>query len=557
MVADAAARAVAPDAREPEREAALAVIAHLSGTESNYKARIALERVASSTTVATDVRGDAALLARMMSADEGTESGARVDRKLGVVESLSILGPVRDTGGGLDTHDGPEDAKAFFAPGERYSWGAYDVAWRAVPSPYATASGVPLDLFVSPRKESCTWVATWLTVDKPQPLVLRVASTGQVRVVFDGANVVRDEHVHALARFDRVAGRVDAEAGGHLFAAKVCSGAPDDDGRVRLRVTDANGGWPAGVTAGPWTGALHPKKVKSSALPTPLERALEPTSKDAEARLDAGILQTLGGADDLRSPRASGLLVSLVDGGLDLDRVAMAAWVAPSGANRSAWLNRVRQGSDAPARAFAERRLVERHLDAGLADWAMASLRGAGIDQAPDAEAALLAARVEMALGTDALRVRALHRLEQAADSLGDAAPDLLLQWLTQVGAGLDPQRTRATWEKIAQRAIPGGDYVRAVGSADGRAAVVAAAKRAFAGGLENADDALEAAQAVAQAGAHEEARALFEELGRWSPNRSGVWTGVAQEVGGNAGRRDERRVDHGGVATGKGARSR
>src|SRR5712691_9839742 len=72
-----------------------------------------------------------------------------------------------------------------------------------------------------------------------------------------------------------------------------------------------------------------------------------------------------------RPPRA------LVDGGLDADHLAMAAWIAPSGANQSAWLHRAREGADARTQAFVDRRSVERHLQAGLADWAMATLRGA------------------------------------------------------------------------------------------------------------------------------------------------------------------------------------
>jgi hypothetical protein len=532
MVDDAVARALAADSTEADREASLAVIAALSGTASNDKARLALEKIAAGGAVQPDVQGDAALLARMMAADEGTESGTRADRARGVVDRVSLLGPFRDTGGGLDTRDGPEDAKAFFAPEERYSWGAYDVTWRPVPRAYATASGVPLDLFVSPRKESCTWAATWLTVSKPQPLVLRVASTSQVRLVFDGVNVGRDDNLHAMAHVDRLAARVQADKGGHLFAAKVCSGALDDDGRVRLRVTDEKGAWPEGVTAGTWTKATPAKTVTTRPVPTPLQRALEPAGADIDARLDAAILRTLGGADDLRSPRASGLLVALADGGLGGDRLALAAWIAPSGANRSAWLYKVQRGDDAAARDFVERRLVERHLDAQLADWAMAALQGAKLDQAKDGEAALLSARVEMTLGTEPLRIRALRRLEAAADALGDAAPDVLLRSLASLASGLDPHRARATWDVIASRGTPGGDYVHAVATSAGKDAVVAAATRAFeAGGLEDADDAIEVAQAVAQSGAHLEARAFYERLARWAPNRPNVWTGLAQEI--------------------------
>ncbi len=76
---------------------------------------------------------------------------------------------------------------------------------------------------------------------------------------------------------------------------------------------------------------------------------------------------------------------------------------------------RANPGVDARTHAFVERRLVERHVEAGLADWAIAALRGAKIDAASDAEAVLLASQVERALGTDALRVRAMHRLEAAS----------------------------------------------------------------------------------------------------------------------------------------------
>ena len=52
-------------------------------------------------------------MARSLSGDEGSEVAAREDAKLGVVDALALLGPFRDTGGGLDAHDGPE------ATGER------------------------------------------------------------------------------------------------------------------------------------------------------------------------------------------------------------------------------------------------------------------------------------------------------------------------------------------------------------------------------------------------------------------------------------------------------
>ncbi len=157
----------------------------------------------------------------------------------GLVKSLAILGPFQDTGGGLMRLEGPE------APGERwndtrarYAWGVYDVAWRRVLPASVTARGVPLDLYISPRSESCTILASRVTLPATRPVVLHVAAAGAVRVIWDGADVVASEDVHPNLVLDRIAARIDAAAGDHLVAVKVCSAAVGDDGRVRLRFTD-------------------------------------------------------------------------------------------------------------------------------------------------------------------------------------------------------------------------------------------------------------------------------------------------------------------------------
>jgi hypothetical protein len=538
MIDDARTRAAGPDRTEHGRMAALATITALASRATNDRAREALGGLASSLADSPDVKAEAALLARMLSPDEGTEPGARADHALGVVEALSVLGPFRDTGGGLDAHDGPEGDRAPFDSAGRYAWGSYDVAWREVPRAFAQASGTALDVFVFPRKESCTWIATSLRVAKATPLVLRVASTGQVRLVLDGADVARDEAVHASLRFDRLAVRVDASPGTHLLAAKVCTGALDDDGQVRLRVTDEAGAWPEGVTEAAWTSSgIHPGRRPSlRALSTPLARSIKRGDGDVDARLDAAILRTLGGADDLRSPRAPGLLAALAESGLDPDRLATAAWIAPLGADRSSWLHRAREQGDASTRGFAQRRLVERHAQAGMADWAMATLRGAKVDDARDPEAGLLASQVDLALGTDALRVRALRRLQALADAAPDKVPDAVLQQLARTAEGLAPDVEVRAREQLAVRGYRGAQRVRALASAKGREAAVAAARLAFAGGIDDAADAIAVAQTIAKTGAHDEARALYEQLSRWAPNRAPVWAGLAQEIGATSG---------------------
>ena len=510
LAAMAVVDAIAPRATEGQGEAALGALAASARTLG----------------LAPDVRDDALLLARALAADEGTNPGAAADHALGVVTALSILGPFRDTGGGLDAHDGPESRQAGatpFAPTARYSWGTVEVAWRQVPRGFAQASGTPLNLFVSPRKESCAWVATHLSFSGKQSVRVYAASTGQVRLVLDGVDVARDDDVHESLRFDRIGGKVDVEAGDHLLAAKVCTGALDDDGQVRLRVTDDAGAWPAGVTeSANLTGAWRPKKPAVHPMPTALSRAIARPGDDVDARLDASILRTLGGADDLRSPRAPGLLAALAEGTLDADRLAMAAWIAPE-----------RREPQRVAEPRARARATRAPGPSSPGAWSSgtstrtwptgrcAALPEADIDQARDGEAALLSAQVDVALGIDSLRIRA----DAPARGRGARRP--------QDGArSRCSSRWRSLSESVAQRGVVGPrpaarraasaapNRVRVVAHTGDRDALLAAAKAAFAGGLADADDAIEVARDLAAAGAHDEARALFEQAAAWAPNR-------------------------------------
>jgi hypothetical protein len=534
MLDDAAARALASDTPLHGQLAALAIMGTLARQADAGRAEAALEQLVAGPKMGTDVRGQAALLARMLASDSGSESGGLADAKLGVLRDVAILGPFRDTGGGLDAHDGPEAAGGSFADlGARYSWGTYEVAWRAVPPAFATAKGVPLDMFVFPRTESCTWLATSLKVTARQKVVVSLASTGQARLLFDETDVGRDDAVHKSARFDRLAARVQVEAGEHLLAAKVCSGAIDDDGRVRLRITDDRGEWPKGVTA---TANLsrpssHGKRVAFEPIATSLAAVLHAPKGDVDEGLDAAVIRALGGADDLRSPRAPGMLAALADDGLDARRLAMAAWVSPSGANRSAWLNRARGDASlgAKERAFVDRRLVEGRIAAGLADWAMATLRAAKLDLAGDPEAVLLLARVEVALGVDALRLGALRRLKALASGTPNV-PTAALETLAQLAGSYDPALSTDVRQRLAERGELGEAHVASMMSR-GSAAAVEAAKRAFAGATDDADEALAVADSIVKTGAHEDARALFEQLSRWAPNRASVWAGLAHET--------------------------
>ncbi len=528
-----AAKARAMVASESEAVAAIATILALSDRTEYGRAQKALEEIATKAASGADVRGEAALAARMLAADAGTDAGATADRKLGVATDVAVLGPFRDTGGGLEAKDGPE-AGAFSDMKARYAWGTVDVAWRAVPRAFATAAGVPLDVFVHPRKESCSWIATKVTIDKAQTIVVRLAATGQARLAFDGVELGRSKDVHASARLDRIAARVDATAGAHVVAAKVCAGALADDGRVRIRFTDTTGAPLALATSSDLADTRATTKGKPTAVVTSLGRALAATGA-IDQQLASAVARTLGGADDLASPRAPGLLATITrTPGLDADRLAMAAWIAPPGANRSGWLGmaraRAKETNDPKTGAFIERRLIAQHLESRLADWAMAARRAIKLDAATDAEAILIAARVDQALATDAQRLAARRSLA-AFVARTPTAPSVVVRELAQVSVSFDPAAVLAARETLAKRGETGAAWTDAR-STRGKDAVVEAARASFdGGGLDGADEAIATARSVARAGAHEAARDLYARLVRWAPNRAETWAGLADEI--------------------------
>jgi hypothetical protein len=534
-------RALAPKASEADAVAALTVIATLSDRTSNGVAERALGEIAAASSLSAEVRGEAAALARTLAADEGTASGVEKARGVGIVPDVSVLGPFRDTGGGLEAHDGPEQAKsaaAFGDPKTFYSWGTVEVAWRAAPPTFAQARGVPLDMFVHPRKESCTFVASKVTLAAATPIVVRLAAGGQARLVFDGVDVGKSDDVHGSARLDRIAAQVEASAGPHILAAKVCTGALEDSGRVRLRVTDAKHA-PLRIQS---TSDLALKAgetiawgtAKTTKLTTPLLRSI--SGKGApDALLTAAIIRTLGGADDLKSPRAAGQLDALLQSkDLDPDRIAMAAWVTPSGANKSGRLYRARQAAvkagDTVTQAFVDRRLVEQHLETDMPDWAVASLRGTKLDTKKDDDAILLAARTYRALRVDALAIQAMRDLAATFR----AGPQRVANSLLVDLAGLARSHDTKTWmtvtEELARRGIRGEVLVDAMGSR-GKDEVVKSAQDAFAGGMDDADEALSVAKHVTDAGAHDVAALLYRATARWAPNRPEAWAGLAREL--------------------------
>ncbi len=288
----------------------------------------------------------------------------------GIVHTVAILGPFQDTGGGVKRHEGPEaEGQTFTDAKATYSWGVYEVGWERSLPDTAMAEGIPLDLYISPRQEVCTYLATKVTLaDNAGPIVVHVAATGSLRLSWDGATIGTDEDVYQRAIVDRMAAKIEPETGAHLLSLKVCSGTQGDDGRVRIRFTDAankgvafnassdlsgipderarsNDPPDAATTsakpakpAGPAKKA-PPSRGKVERVKTPLEIALDVgAAPSKEQALEAAVVRTLGGADDLRSPRAPGLL----------DRASRATLRRPRTSSRS------RAGFRASARTEAD-----------------------------------------------------------------------------------------------------------------------------------------------------------------------------------------------------------
>ena len=185
-------RATAKGATEADQIAALSVIASMSDHATEGVAEQSFTSIASATS--GEVKGAATVFARAHANDEGTAAGVAKAQAAGIVTDLAIVGPFRDTGGGLDAHDGPEAPKtaAGFADQKaQYSWGSVEVVWRPVPPTFAQARGVPLDMFIHPRKESCSFVATKIKLDAAKRIVVSLAASGQARLVFDGVDVAK------------------------------------------------------------------------------------------------------------------------------------------------------------------------------------------------------------------------------------------------------------------------------------------------------------------------------------------------------------------------------
>jgi hypothetical protein len=550
--------------------AALLVAAALDERTTQGKVRAGLRAIsATNSPVADDARWLAALLtpspagplwggSKSIAYDTGADP-------TGLVRSFAILGPFGDKGSGLAEREGPEaPGQRFTDPSARYAGGVFDVSWRRTLPASSTARGVPLDLYIHPRAESCTYLASKVTLpvkDKgPMPVVLHVASTGKVRLLWDGADVAESDEVHRRLVVDRMAVRIEATPGPHLVAVKVCSSAVPDEGRVRLRFTD-EARRPVAVTSSsdlsmpkpveavatkdgkkPAAAKPAPAKTAGKAAPpkglkrvqTALEKGLLLGDKSgAAAALRASILLTLGGADDTRSPRAPGLLeISLGTRETPPDMLAVAGWISPFGSDRTKRLNlAVEQGRaarDAAAVAFAQRRLFESSSASRYADWALARVREEPLASATDLEARLLKTAARGGMGAAGAHKPERDELLAMTAELRGRAPIAVWMQLAEAARN-DPQTSITAARKLAELRPDARDshYVgtfRAQGGAElERAAAESVVHQ------KNADELVSMGRLLMEAGRSAWAREVFYLATQLSPNKASAFTGLAE----------------------------
>ncbi len=540
--------------------AALVVAASLDERASLGKVRQGLRAIGQTTSsTADDARWLAALLSPSSAGPTWVGSQSitydTAPDLTGLVRSFAILGPFPNKGDGIFEKEGPEaPGQSFSNTNSKYSWGIYDVAWRRTLAATTSPRGLPLDIYIHPRTETCTYLASKIAfpavTKTATPLVMHVGSTGQIRVIWDGADVAIGDDTHLRLMVDRLALRIDVTPGPHLVAVKVCSGSLPDDGRVRVRFTTLDRK-PVAVAASSNLAGMNippPPPTKSqpradnvavtlpkgvTRIPTLLEQGLDVGSAPKpDAALRAAILRTLGGADDLRSPRAPGLVeVAVRDRNTSADILAFAGWISPFGAERTERLNlaleQAKANQDLETVAFAQRRLFESSLTARLPDWALARVREAPLATAIDLEARLLKLAARSRMGVPGARRSDREQLLAMTTEMRGRAPVAIWAELVDASSG-DSQVFLTATKRLADL------------RPDARSSQFVAAHRAL-GGAElekaaadvlvhqrSADELVAIGNLLLDAGRNIWAREVFFVTTRLSPNKASAFHGLA-----------------------------
>jgi len=487
--------------------------------------RVAVDQLAARLAAFDAVGADAIAVrdqARWIAASMAPRS--RPDLPPGLLRTWEVAGPFDAQSGGLAAREGPENGAG------TWDRGALQVRPRIVPPGAVGARGVPLDLMIHPRVESCTYLGSQVDLTQPRVFTVWMASSGSLRAAWDGRDVVTQAEVHEGAWFDRAAIRVEAVAGRHSLLVKVCSGASPDDGFVRVRVTD-DAGDPVDL---PWTAGLSLSQVarggQATRRPTLLSRLLGDPAPSPSRALEMALARSFAGADDLKKPQVPGLLdVVLRQPGASPPSIALAGWATPfvgegSARLQTAW-SRASAAHDVSTMSFVARRLAELRMSSGFGRWASDAVTGAPVGGEDDTEARLLRAQTA-AMSSVARSVQTRAMLDIARQ-----APSVPAVW--QAVAASSHAVDRSVWafaqDKLWQTSSRAdcADHVRAMlirSPGDAAAAGVACAT----GAPERASEVVEVAQVLLDAGRYADARHILRVAEPWLPNVAEYWATAA-----------------------------
>ncbi len=267
---------------------------------------------------------------------------------------------------------------------------------------------------------------------------------------------------------------------------------------------------------------------------TALEKALtlaeEPLASEA---LASAVVRVLAGTDNAVSPRAPGLLDRVTrDAGLTTDALAMAGWIATSGANKSGWLNlayaRGLVEKDRATAAFAQRRLAAGHIGGSSPEWGLTSTEDEPFKSAKDPEARLIRSLAKKRMGGAGLTRTVLDEVTGLANELGDKAPISVWQEVVDSAYSAPEVRQRGLARLAEMRADSRGpQYVRSFRPQGGAAMETAAAESLVR--FTHAADVASVGRELYEAGRYTWARELLYVATQLGPNRASAFTGLAE----------------------------
>jgi tetratricopeptide (TPR) repeat protein len=163
----------------------------------------------------------------------------------------------------------------------------------------------------------------------------------------------------------------------------------------------------------------------------------------------------------------------------------------------------------------------------------MASLSREPFSSDDDSEARLLRAMARGALRLESLRRIALTEMLETARRDEDRASAALWEEIARLAEGLDPA-AHAHAKNVLTELVPEArntTWVRAMATSGRTAVKTTAAAALSSGALVSDNDMLDLADALSDAGLHDDARGVLERAVELCPNRAGLWSNYAEAL--------------------------